>query len=243
MINENYKPKKFGEYSEPVPHIIKNFFSKEDLDEVYNLISEGKRLEGKDDFHAPLVLPLMARQQIELKMEGKFLEKLESWASEFTGEPLKMTHNSYLSYNKRHNPEKWPKLPPHFDSDNYYTKLTIDYQLESNVDWPVVIDVNGELQSFNLEFGDLLVFWGAGAIHWREPKVLDFGDNCEVLTVHFSNWDDHINLNTEARTKEAREARMTEWKEKTKYFDYQMEFDNKMNLLIEEHSRNNHNDD
>jgi len=242
MMNQEYKPKKFGKYDDVLPHIIKGFFSEEELNEVYELISHGKSLEGQDSFYSPLVLPKMARQQIELKFENKFLDKLESWASDFTGEPLKMTHNSYLSYNKIHNPEAWPKLPPHFDSDNYYTKLTIDYQLESNIDWPVVIDVNGELQEFYLEFGDLLVFWGAGAIHWRKPTILDHGDNCEVLTVHFANWDDHISLNQAAREKEARDTRLEEWREKTNYWEYQTQFDKKMEELIEEHKRKNDNE-
>lgn len=238
MINEAYKPKKFGQYSDVKPHIIKGFFSEEELKEAYELIDQGKKLEGSDDFYAPLVLPKMARQQIELKYSGKLLEKIEKWASEFVGEEVKMTHNSYLSYNKIHNPEAWPKLPPHFDSDNYFTKLTMDYQLETNVNWPVVIDVNGELQSFDLEYGDLLVFWGAGAIHWREPMILDHGDNCEVLTMHFAVQKDFEELNLPARDPEARKARMAEWVEKSKYTEYQEEYDNKMYSLIERKNNN-----
>lgn len=238
MINLNYKPKKFGKYNDVVPHIIKGFFSEEELKEVYDLIEYGRSLEGTDDFHAPLVLPKMARQQIELKYTGKILEKMERFASDFIGEEVKMTHNSYLSYNKKHNPDAWPKLPPHFDSDNYFTKLTMDYQLEANVGWPVVIDVNGELQSFDLEYGDLLVFWGAGAIHWREPMILDHGDNCEVLTMHFAVQKDFEELNLPARDPEARKARMQEWADKSKYNEYQKEFDKKMTALEKEYWAN-----
>jgi hypothetical protein len=241
MINEAYKPKKWGQYNDVVPHVIKGFFTKEELDEVYELINYGKSLEGKDDFHAPLVLPKMARQQIELKFAGKLLEKIEKFASDFVGEEVKMTHNSYLSYNKKHNPDADPKLPPHFDSDNYFTKLTMDYQLEANVDWPVVIDVNGEVKSFSLEYGDLLVFWGAGAIHWREPMILDNGDNCEVLTMHFATWKDFEELNLPAREPEARELRMKEWKEKSKYSEYQHNYDAKMVELKDAYIRKQNN--
>lgn len=240
-LNIEYKPKKFGSYSDVTPHIIKNFFSESELKEIYNLIEYGKSLEGTSDFYAPLVLPKMARQQIELQLKGPLLEKIEKWASDFVGEEMKMTHNSYLSYNKKHNPDSWPKLPPHFDSDNYYTKLTIDYQLESNVRWPVVIDSNGKIEKFYLEYGDLLVFWGSGAIHWREPILLDHGDNCEVLTLHFANWDDHMKLNQPAREDEARKLRIQEWKDKTNYWKHQLEFDEKIKNLTEDYIRKQNN--
>jgi len=220
-INADYKPKKFGQYDDVIPHIIKGFLSDDEVKEIKELIDHGKNL-APGGFYSPLVLPDLAREQIELKVVGKLLNKIENFASEFVGEEVKMTHNSYLSYNKKHNLEKSvsPKLPPHFDSDNYFTKLTIDYQLESNISWPIVIDTNGELYRFDMEYGDLLLFWGAGTIHWRDPIILEQGDNCEVWTAHFAVQKDFDELNIPARTPEARKARFAEWKEKSRFDEY-----------------------
>ena len=99
MINATYKPKKFGQYDEVIPHIIKGFLSDDEVKEIKELIDHGKSLPP-GGFYSPLVLPELAREQIELKVSGKLLKKIEDFASEFVGEEVKMTHNSYLSYNK-----------------------------------------------------------------------------------------------------------------------------------------------
>lgn len=232
MINEAYKPKKFGQHNDVIPHIIKGFLSDDEVKEIKELIEHGKSLVP-GGFYSPLVLPKLAREQIELKISGKLLKKIEDFASDFVGEDVKMTHNSYLSYNAKHSEDSsiTPNLPPHFDSDNYFTKLTIDYQLDSNISWPVVIDVNGELYSFDMEYGDLLVFWGAGTIHWRDPIILKKGDNCEVWTAHFAVQKDFDELNGPARNPEARKLRMKEWEEKSKYKEHHNEWQAKLDLL------------
>lgn len=232
MINAAYKPKKFGQYNDVIPHIIKGFLSENEVKELKELIYHGKSLP-LGGFYSPLVLPELAREQIELKISGKLLKKIEDFASDFVGEEVKMTHNSYLSYNKKHNPEGSvsPKLPPHFDSDNYFTKLTIDYQLDANISWPIVIDTNGELHRFDMEYGDLLLFWGAGTIHWRDPIILKEGENCEVWTAHFAVQKDFDELNIPARDPEARKTRFKEWKEKSKFEEYNIAWQNEMAAL------------
>lgn len=238
MINATYKPKKFGQYAEVIPHIIKGFFSDDEVKEIKELIDHGRSLRP-GGFYSPLVLPELAREQIELKVAGKLLRKIESFASEFVGEEVKMTHNSYLSYNKKHNPKGAvsPKLPPHFDSDNYFTKLTIDYQLDANISWPIVIDTNGELYRFDMEYGDLLLFWGAGTIHWRDPIILKEGDNCEVWTAHFAVQKDFDELNIPARDPEARKIRFKEWKEKSKFDEYNDAWQEEMANLEDQYEK------
>lgn len=245
MINEKYKPKKFGKYKDVTPHIIKGFFSDDEVKEIKELINHGRSLPP-GGFYSSLVLPELAREQIELKILGKLLKKIEDFASDFVGEKVIMTHNSYLSYNKKHNPNDLqvrggksnlavsPKLPPHFDSDNYFTKLTIDYQLDANISWPIVIDTNGELYRFDMEYGDLLLFWGAGTIHWRDPILLKEGDNCEVWTAHFAVKEDFDELNISARSPEARKIRFQEWKEKSKFDEYNNWWQEQMTKLEEE---------
>ena len=96
-----------------------------------------------------------------------------------------------------------PKLQPHRDFDNYYTKLTLDYQLEKTVDWDLLI----EGKRYSLEIGDMLAFWGAGLIHWRENIILDENETSTVLTFHFANEDDYKKLNDLSRDPEDRKRR------------------------------------
>lgn len=221
-MDTEYAPKK--PYS---PHIIRDFFTEEELNEILEIVKYQKNATDLDEFYAPLVLPKMARMQIEVMYTQHLRNKLESFASELIGEEVFMFHNSYLSYNQVHSPGTNPKLPPHFDSDNYYSKLTLDYQLDKNIDWPIVI---GE-ESFNLEYGDLLVFWGAGVPHWREPVLFKEGDNTEVLTMHFSTKKDFEELNLPARSEEARQKRMAAWEQDPEFTRYLKEYKAKQDAL------------
>jgi len=223
-MNTGYAPK-----IKVVPRIIKNFFTEEEVEVLLAIVNYQKKAKDLDEFFAPLVLPSMARMQIEVMYPEHIRRKLEKFASEMVGEDVYMYHNSYLSYNLEHNPDVNPKLPVHYDSDNYFTKLTMDYQLGANIDWPIVI----EGESFNLQYGDLLVFWGAGQAHWREPVRFRDGDNTEVLTMHFSKKDDFEKLNIAARDPEARKERLELWRSDPVFMKYIEDFDKKEKSLFQ----------
>lgn len=223
-MNTGYEPK-----IKVVPRIIKNFFTEEEVEVLLAIVNYQKKAKDLDEFFAPLVLPSMARMQIEVMYPEHIRRKLERFASEMVGEEVHMYHNSYLSYNLEHNPDVNPKLPVHYDSDNYFSKLTMDYQLGANIDWPIVI----EGESFNLQYGDLLVFWGAGQAHWREPVRFRDGDNTEVLTMHFSTRKDFEELNLPARAPEARQERLQAWRSDPVFMKYVEDFDAKEKSLFE----------
>jgi hypothetical protein len=222
MYLDNYKSK-----NNITPHVVKDFFTKEELDEILNIVKNQKVDEFLEGLYKPLILPNMSRMQIEIVYPEIIKKKLENFASKIAGEELIMSHNSYLSYNKIHGKNVNPKLPPHFDSDNYYSKVTLDYQLDKNIDWPIRI----EEDEFNLEYGDLLIFWGSGTVHWREPIIFNDGDNTEVLTMHFSKKEDYEELNVIARSVEEREKRLNFWRLNPKYNKYHVEYADK-NLLL-----------
>lgn len=223
-MNTGYEPK-----LKVVPRIIKNFFTEEEVEVLLAIVNYQKKAKDLDEFFSPLVLPSMARMQIEVMYPEHIRRKLERFASEMVGEEVHMYHNSYLSYNLEHNPDVNPKLPVHYDSDNYFSKLTMDYQLNANIDWPIVI----EGESFNLQYGDLLVFWGAGQAHWREPVRFRDGHNTEVLTMHFSTRKDFEELNFPARAPEARQERLQAWRSDPVFMKYVEDFDAKEKSLFE----------
>jgi hypothetical protein len=200
--------------NEIVPKIYKNFLTDEDVKEINKLIEIAKTDESIDGFYKPYVLSQLSRMQIELIYPKNIKEKLENFASELCGEDVVMTHNSYLDYSMEHGDGVIPSLPPHFDSDNYYTKITFDYQLFSNIDWPVVVDN----KYFNLNNGDLLTFWGSGIMHWRENINLKPEEKTTVLTWHFANLKDHEELSIISRLDDEREKRSSILQEKIDYY-------------------------
>lgn len=215
IMNTGHEPK-----IKVVPRIIKDFFTAEEVEVIQAIVKYQKNAKDLGEFYSPMVLPELSRMQIEVMYPEHIRRKLEKFASETVGEEVFMYHNSYLSYNKEHNSSANPKLPVHYDSDNYFSKLTMDYQLNANIDWPIVI----ENESFNLQYGDLLIFWGAGQVHWREPVLFKEGDNTEVLTMHFSTREDFENLNFAARDPEERKKRLKIWQSDPVFLKYNQDF-------------------
>jgi hypothetical protein len=228
-MNTGYEPK-----NKIVPHIVKNFFTEEEVEVLLAIVKYQKNAKDLDAFHSPIVLAELSRMQIEVMYPLTIRRKLEMFASNLVGEEVFMSHNSYLSYNKEHNSTSNPKLPVHYDSDNYFSKLTIDYQLNANIDWPIVI----ENESFNLQYGDLLVFWGAGQVHWREPVLFKEGDNTEVLTMHFSTMEDYNKLNNVSRDPEARKNRLKLWQSDPVFLKYNEDFFEKEGNLTKTNNNN-----
>jgi len=224
-MNTGYEPK-----NKIVPQIIKGFLTAEEVEVLLSIVKYQKKAKDLDEFYAPLVLPSMARMQIEVMYPKHIQRKLEDFASKMVGEEVFMYNNSYLSYNLEHTETKDanPKLPPHYDSDNYFSKLTLDYQLNKTLDWTIHI----EEDKFDLEYGDLLVFWGAGQVHWRNPVLFREGDSTEVLTMHFSNKEDFENLNDLARKVEEREARLEKWGQIPEYVEYWQQYEKQNDLVV-----------
>jgi len=215
VINTGYEPK-----NKIVPQIIKGFLTAEEVEVLLSIVKYQKKAKDLDEFYAPLVLPTLARMQIEVMYPEHIRRKLEDFASKMVGEEVFMYHNSYLSYNKKHNINANPKLPVHYDLDNYFSKLTMYCQLYTNIDWPIVI----EDKSFNLEYGDLLIFWGAGQAHWREPVLFKEGDNAEILTMHFSTKKDFEDLNFVTKSPELREEKNKKWNLDPVFLQYKENF-------------------
>lgn len=182
--------------------IYKDFFSADELSRIMKNINDSKSGLVEEDFYRPVVVEKMSRQQIEVLYPEDIKEKLEGFASELCGEPVILSHNSYLDYDGMYANEN-PSLPPHRDFDNYYSKVTFDYQISKTIDWGIVI----EGDKYYLQVGDMLVFEGAKVVHWRENINLKDGDKVELLTMHFSTQKDFEELNEVARTESSRKER------------------------------------
>ena len=59
-----------------------------------------------------------------------------------------------------------PRLTPHFDIGE--PSITIDYQIRSNVSWPIVVD--GVV--YDLLDNDALIMHSSNTVHWRPPQII-----------------------------------------------------------------------
>lgn len=110
------------------------------------------------------------------QMPQDMKDKLEALASDFAGVKLTLDHAAYAEYNGKYGT---PNLPPHFDGDT--NDLIINYQLESNTDWDLGID----LATYNLEDNSALVFNANTTVHWRVHKEFKEGEYVKMLFIRF----------------------------------------------------------
>lgn len=173
---------------ETVTDVLSNFFTQEEEKTLRNLVETNRQLEPNSSRFAPMIIEKMSRMQIEFVIPKDIEEKLTNLAKKYYNDPdLILSHYQYLDYYGRYGNGNSPMLPPHLDTENYYTKISIDYQMKSNIDWAIVV----EGQSFILKDKEVLVFEAGERIHWRDPIKLKAEDRCEVIVFHFSNKDEH----------------------------------------------------
>lgn len=97
-------------------------------------------------------------------------------------EYLILTECSFAKYTPMYGNK--PKLFPHFDT-HYLDgqRITIDIQLDSNIEWPVVV----EGKKFNIKQKDAILFYGTQQMHWREKRdIFQVSDFSDMLFCHFS---------------------------------------------------------
>jgi hypothetical protein len=108
------------------------------------------------------------------KLLDDYAEKLVPLAREIFNDPtLKPTYSVLLSY------DKGSRLVEH--RDTYACVYTIDYCVNSNIDWPLTI----EGQDFRIEPGEALAFMGSEDLHGR-PEMPDIEHaSVENIMFHF----------------------------------------------------------
>lgn len=84
----------------------------------------------------------------------------------------------YSRYSKKYGD---PKLIPHIDQSN--TDFTIDYQLQSNTKWPLIV----ENQEYVLNDGQALFLNSSENYHWRKPKIFNDDEYIDMIFFHFIN--------------------------------------------------------
>ena len=201
--------------------IFKNFFTSDEEKTLRDLIETNRLLEPGSSRFAPMVIEQMSRSQIEFVIPENIKEKLLTLAKQFVDDPdLELTHYQYLDYFGKYGNGNSPNLPPHLDVENYYTKVSIDYQMSSNIDWSIVV----EDQGFILKDNEVLVFEAGDRIHWRDPIILKENDRCEVIVFHFSNKFEHQPYAEKQMSKEERDVIIARHNNMPKMQEYRKKF-------------------
>lgn len=208
--------------------IIKNYFTAEQEARLRNIVEENRKLEYNSSRFAPMVIESMSRMQIEFVVPEDIEQKLLATAKEFIDDPdIELTHYQYLDYYGKYGNGNSPKLPPHLDTENYYTKISIDYQMNSNIDWAVVV----EGEKFTLRNNEVLVFEAADRIHWRDPIILKPEDRSEVIVFHFSNKYDHQPYKENQMSMEERQQIIKKHSDMPRMQKYRQQFQEELDKL------------
>lgn len=90
-----------------------------------------------------------------------------------------------------------PNLPPHFDGDD--TEFLFNYQLESNVTWPLGLNT----QAFKMRDNDVVIIRPNRDIHWRPLQDFKDGEYVTMVFVRFQYADEERNPNRYAHMRKS----------------------------------------
>lgn len=77
-----------------------------------------------------------------------------------------------------------PSLFPHYDETFKEARFTFDYQINGNIEWPIIVEPD---KKFTLKNNQAVTFSGTHQIHWREPKHFTDDQFIEMVFFHFSD--------------------------------------------------------
>jgi hypothetical protein len=98
------------------------------------------------------------------------------------GEELILKEYNFATYRRLEKSGKvyHPSLFPHYDYNFEESTLTLDYQIDSSLDWPITVDG----KEFDLVNNSAVSFMGSHQVHWRYEK--EFGPDDFVQMIFFN---------------------------------------------------------
>lgn len=189
-VGIDYKPRKISSEAEqynhfphqssvdnsnPLTHneIYNTILSDEDIKEIYSVIDLSQ-------IKHTTVVDIYAQKVWFVDIPEKIKNLITSKMSHIHNQIVKLEEISFARYSKEYG--DLPILTPHYDNTFREPRVTLDIQLRSNMNWPIVV----EGKSFTLKDGESLTFSGTHQIHWRENIDLKDGEFVEMLFCHFS---------------------------------------------------------
>jgi hypothetical protein len=148
-----------------------NVFTEEELEQIDNAISVSDDLTVQDHLGRRRTLGIVFSQEI--------LDKIELLVNSAFGSNLTILPSYRCAeYNNEYGN---PNLPPHFDGDN--ADIFFGFQLSSNTDWDIGVDLN----TYSLSNNSAIAFNANECIHWRPRKKFEDGEYVKMIFVRL--WD------------------------------------------------------
>tara|TARA_B110000259_G_C14031069_1_gene406685 strand:- start:1760 stop:2347 length:588 start_codon:yes stop_codon:yes gene_type:complete len=156
-------------------HVLENVLTQDDRDQIYTHIAKAPddQIRFIDEFSQVIWLNWLP---------DSVVDKLTAAAQATSDVPIELRELSFCRYAIVEGKGVVPLLFPHLDETFKEPRLTLDVQVESTLDWPIVI----EGTEFSLEDNQALTFSGTHQVHWR--KKVEFGkeDHVDMIFAHFS---------------------------------------------------------
>jgi hypothetical protein len=157
------------------PFVINNLITDSDVANVYKMVED-----RPDNF----LLQQFAGHKAWTLSNKDFENRLSKSVSDWLGEDVVLREYSFARYSNKFGYN--PKLFPHYDTHKLDgQRVTVDIQLNKNVEWPVVV----EGEPFVFDVKDALVFSGTQQVHWRSNLVLSDEDEVDMIFAHFAYVD------------------------------------------------------
>jgi hypothetical protein len=153
--------------------ILNNVFNDNELSAIYNTID----FDAKEKTE---IISMYGQKAWFSEIPQEVRDSITKTAIQVYGQQLKLEEISFARYSNEYG--DFPVLTPHYDNAFKEQRVTVDVQLKSNINWPIVI----EGKSFNLKDNQAVTFSGTHQIHWREHMDFSDGDFIEMLFCHFS---------------------------------------------------------
>jgi hypothetical protein len=176
--------------------LLNNFFEKNEIEYLNNLIFKEKNKRTIDEAHSGRhhqilddskmyikktklsrlnIYNIKINNDIILKKIIKTAENLYNGNGEILFDSLMI---NYCLYSKKYSGNN-PELEPHVDSGEF--SFIIDYQLNSNIQWPIYINY----EKFILKNNCAITFYPLIQYHWRPIKDWEYDDYLEMLFFEF----------------------------------------------------------
>jgi hypothetical protein len=153
------------------PKIIENFFN---TDQV-NFLKSLQASQEQDNFLEPFNGRISKGIDINSLRED-ILEVIFDSLKNITDTEFVPTDWGFTRYENKYGK---PILHPHVDGNK--TEIIVDYQLETNIDWPIYI--GGD--KYCLKDNNAAIFSGSEIPHWRPNIEFKDGDFVTMIFFHF----------------------------------------------------------
>jgi hypothetical protein len=156
--------------------IVKNILTQEQIDHIYSQVDSAPK-------EKTTIQTRLGHQAYFVGFDESLRVHFEKIIQKHYGEEWILTDFQFARYSTKFGYK--PKLYPHFDDAFEVHKLTLDVQINSTLDWPIVV----EGKEFLLKNNEGVVFSGTDQIHWRAPADLSDTDVVDMMFCHAERKD------------------------------------------------------